>query len=146
MICLGNICRSPLAEGILKSKLNEEAFLVDSAGTSNYHIGKAPDQRSIDIAKKYGLNISNLKGRQFDILDFDVFDLIYVMDESNYQDIIRLAKNKEDIAKVKFILNEVYPNKNYNVPDPYYGGDEGFKNIYTMLDEACNIIAKKLNK
>nr|WP_290855990.1 low molecular weight protein-tyrosine-phosphatase [Flaviramulus sp.] len=146
MVCLGNICRSPLAEGILKSKLPENSFIVDSAGTANYHMGSSPDVRSISIAKKNGLNISNLKGRQFTVSDFDTFDLIYTMDASNFQNVIKLARNADDIAKVNYILNEVYPNQNYDVPDPYYGGNEGFENIYTMLDEACNKIAEKLIK
>ncbi|WOD43666.1 low molecular weight protein-tyrosine-phosphatase [Hwangdonia lutea] len=145
MVCLGNICRSPLAEGIMRSKLPNDTYLVDSAGTANYHIGKAPDQRSINVAKKYGLNISHLKGRQFSVSDFDAFDVIYVMDETNFKNVIALARNDEDMAKVKFVLNEVYPNQNYSVPDPYYGGDEGFENVYKMLDEACDNIAKKLN-
>jgi len=145
MVCLGNICRSPLAEGIMRSKFPNDTYLVDSAGTANYHVGKAPDKRSIAVAKKYGLNISNLKGRQFSVTDFDAFDVIYVMDESNFKNVIALTRNDEDITKVKFILNEVYPNQNYNVPDPYYGGDEGFETIYKMLDEACDNIAKTLN-
>ena len=144
MVCLGNICRSPLAEGILRSKLSDD-FTVDSAGTANYHVSNAPDKRSVAVAKKYGLNISHLKGRQFSVSDFDAFDVIYVMDESNFKNVIALARNDEDIAKVKYILNEVYPNQNYNVPDPYYGGDEGFENVYKMLDEACDNIAKTLN-
>lgn len=144
MVCLGNICRSPLAEGILKSKLPSDAFVVDSAGTANYHTGNPPDKRSIAVAQKYGLNISSLKGRQFNVSDFDVFDTIYVMDESNYNNVVALARNDQDITKVKFILNEIYPNQNYNVPDPYYGGDEGFENVYKMLDEACSIIANSL--
>lgn len=143
MVCLGNICRSPLAEGILKSKLSND-FMVDSAGTANYHTGSAPDKRSIAVARKYGLDISNLSGRQFDIKDFDTFDMIYVMDASNFQNVVKLARNDEDIAKVKLILNEIHPNKNYEVPDPYYGGDHGFENVYQMLDEACNNIVKKL--
>ncbi|GAA4971329.1 low molecular weight protein-tyrosine-phosphatase [Algibacter aquimarinus] len=143
MVCLGNICRSPLAEGILKSKLNNN-FTIDSAGTANYHIGSSPDNRSVAIARKHGLNISNLRGRQFNVSDFDTFDLIYVMDESNFKNVVKLARNDADIAKVKMILNEVYPNKNFDVPDPYYGGDDGFENVYNMLDEACNIIAKNL--
>ena len=145
MVCLGNICRSPLAEGILKSKLSN-SFIVDSAGTANYHTGNPPDKRSIAVARKYGLNISNLKGRQFSILDFEAFDFIYVMDESNFKNVIKLARNNKDISKVKMILNEVYPNQNYDVPDPYYGGEDGFENIYKMLDEACSIIAENLNK
>ncbi|MCH4553014.1 low molecular weight protein-tyrosine-phosphatase [Aestuariibaculum lutulentum] len=145
MVCLGNICRSPLAEGILKSKLPQNTFTVDSAGTANYHSGSQPDRRSIAVAKKYGLDISNLKARQFVVSDFDRFDYIYVMDESNYQDVISLARNESDKTKVLFILNETYPNENHPVPDPYYGGNEGFENVYNMLDEACSIIAKKLN-
>ncbi|SFD28982.1 protein tyrosine phosphatase [Algibacter pectinivorans] len=143
MVCLGNICRSPLAEGILKSKLSKD-FIVDSAGTANYHTGAAPDKRSIAVARKYGLDISNLKGRQFNVTDFDTFDLIYVMDQSNYNNVIKLARHKEDIAKVKLILNEVHEGKNYEVPDPYYGGDHGFENVYQMLDEACQNIADNL--
>ncbi|WP_246124797.1 low molecular weight protein-tyrosine-phosphatase [Algibacter pacificus] len=143
MVCLGNICRSPLAEGILKAKLSSN-FMVDSAGTANYHTGSAPDQRSVAVAKKYGLNISNLKGRQFTVSDFDRFDRIYVMDSSNYQNVTKLARNENDLSKVNFILNEVYPNENFDVPDPYYGGNEGFENIYNMLNEACTIIANNL--
>ena len=145
MVCLGNICRSPLAEGILRSKLNDNTFLIDSAGTANYHVGHNPDKRSIAVAKKYGLDISHLKGRQFSVLDFDAFDFIYVMDESNFENVLNLARNDEDKTKVKFILNEVYPKQNYSVPDPYFGGDEGFENVYKMLDEACDNIVKKLN-
>jgi len=144
MVCLGNICRSPLAEGILKSKLPESTFLIDSAGTANYHVGNSPDPRSITVGKKYGIDISNLKGRQFGVNDFDTFDLIYVMDESNYRNVISIARSEHDKSKVKFILNEIYPNQNYDVPDPYYGGDHGFENVYKMLDEACTIIANSL--
>lgn len=144
MVCLGNICRSPLAEGILKSKLSENEFTIDSAGTASYHVGDTPDRRSIAVAKKYGIDISNLKGRQFKTNDFDAFDIIYVMDESNYRNVISLARNENDKNKVKFILNEIYPNQNHEVPDPYYGGEQGFENVYKMLDEACSIIADKL--
>ncbi|PWH82118.1 protein-tyrosine-phosphatase [Algibacter marinivivus] len=143
MVCLGNICRSPLAEGILKSKLSND-FIIDSAGTANYHSGSSPDKRSVAVARKYGLDISNLRGRQFDVSDFDTFDVIYVMDKSNFQNVLKLARHDKDIAKVKMILNEVHPNKNYEVPDPYYGGDNGFENVYQMLDEACKSIAKQL--
>lgn len=146
MVCLGNICRSPLAEGILKSKLSSNSFFIDSAGTGNYHIDKNPDPRSIAVAKKYGLDISNLMGRQFNFKDFDAFDIIYAMDESNYRNIISLARNNQDKEKVKFILNEIYPDQNYNVPDPYFGGHGGFENVYKMLNEACDAIANSLNK
>ena len=145
MVCLGNICRSPLAEGILKSKLPEDNFFVDSAGTSNYHIGEKPDSRSIAIAKHYGININNQKGRQFTTIDFDRFDYIYAMDNSNYRNIIGLARDTSDRNKVKLILNESVPNENLEVPDPYYGGDSGFDNVFKMLDEACDVIANRLN-
>ncbi|MGA9639482.1 low molecular weight protein-tyrosine-phosphatase [Flavobacterium sp.] len=144
MVCLGNICRSPLAEGILASKLPKNKFTVDSAGTGSWHIGHSPDKRSIAIAKKNNLDISQQKGRQFKTTDFDTFDYIYVMDSSNYNDVIKLAKNPEDIAKVKMILNELFPNENVDVPDPYYGTTNGFDLVYKMLDEACNNIAQKL--
>ncbi|WP_186826885.1 low molecular weight protein-tyrosine-phosphatase [Seonamhaeicola algicola] len=144
MVCLGNICRSPLAEGILKYKLPKENYIVDSAGTANYHTNKQPDSRSIAVAKTHGLNISNQKARQFTVNDFDVFDFIYVMDQTNYQNVIKLARNDADRNKVEMLLNVVYPNKNFEVPDPYYGGEQGFENVYQMLDEACNIIAEKL--
>ncbi|WP_197077333.1 low molecular weight protein-tyrosine-phosphatase [Lacinutrix sp. Hel_I_90] len=145
MVCLGNICRSPLAHGILESKLPKDRFEVDSAGTSNYHIGELPDKRSIEVATKNGINITGQRGRQFQIEDFDSFDFIYVMDQSNFKDIVKLARNDEDSAKVKLILNESHPNKNLEVPDPYHGGYSGFDSVYKMLDEACTIIAKKLN-
>ncbi|MBU3822549.1 low molecular weight phosphotyrosine protein phosphatase [Flavobacteriaceae bacterium XHP0103] len=144
MVCLGNICRSPLAEGILKSKLPKDKFIVDSAGTANYHVGSAPDRRAIKVAKENGLDISSLRGRQFSTTDFDTFDQIYVMDESNYNNVMNLARDDNDRDKVKFILNETYPNQNYDVPDPYYGGPEGFENVYKMLDEACTVIASSL--
>ncbi|SDX52344.1 protein-tyrosine phosphatase [Lutibacter oricola] len=145
MVCLGNICRSPLAEGILKSKVFNFKTKVDSAGTGAYHVGNKPDARSIAVARTNGLDISDQKARKFVVSDFDEFDIIYVMDNSNYRNIVKLARNEEDVAKVKLILNEVFPGEDLDVPDPYYGGDFGFKNVYNMLDEACEIIAKKIN-
>lgn len=144
MVCLGNICRSPLAEGILKSKLPQDEFIVDSAGTANYHVGSPPDRRSVAVANNYGIKINNLRGRQFEASDFDRFDYIYVMDSSNLSNVLSLARNEADIAKVNMILNEIYPGENFDVPDPYYGGNQGFENVYNMLNEACDIIAKKL--
>ena len=144
LVCLGNICRSPLAEGILASKLPKDKFIVDSAGTGSWHIGRQPDERSIAIAKKYKLDISKQKGRQFTESDFDAFDYIYVMDISNYQDVISLSKNNSDTEKVQLILNELFPNENVDVPDPYYGVANGFQAVYKMLDETCDLIAKKL--
>lgn len=144
MVCLGNICRSPLAEGILASKLPKDKFTIDSAGTGSWHVGHQPDARSIAVAKKYQLDISKQKGRQFKVTDFDTFDYIYVMDNSNYRDVIHLAKNESHKAKVKIILNELYPDENVDVPDPYFGIPNGFETVYQMLDEACENIATKL--
>jgi protein-tyrosine phosphatase len=144
MVCLGNICRSPLAEGILQSKVNSNNVFVDSAGTAAYHIGKKPDERSIQVASKYGINIKNQTARKFVVKDFDEFDTIFAMDESNYQNILSLARNEQDEEKVKMILNETNSAKNLSVPDPYYGGNQGFENVYKMLDEACEFITKKL--
>lgn len=141
MVCLGNICRSPLAEGILKSKTKN--LEVDSAGTAGYHIGKKPDIRSIDIAKKHDIDLTSQRARQFSTRDFDEFDKIYVMDNDNYSKIISLARNQEDMDKVDLILNEIYPKEYKSVPDPYYGGDEGFQNIYNLLETSCEVIAKK---
>ena len=145
MVCLGNICRSPLAEGILKSKVFSFKTIVDSAGTDAYHSDEKPDRRSIAVAKDNGIDISNQRARKFSVEDFDNFDLIYAMDNLNYEDIISLARNKSDKSKVKLILNEVFPGDNLDVPDPYYGGEFGFVNVYRMLDEACEIIVKKMN-
>lgn len=144
MVCLGNICRSPLAEGILQSKINSQNVFVDSAGTAAYHVGNLPDERSIEVARKNKIDITNQRARKFTVKDFDAFDYIYAMDESNYQNILILARDKFDKDKVKMILNETHPNKNLSVPDPYYGGSQGFENVYLMLDEACEVIVNKL--
>ena len=144
MVCLGNICRSPLAEGILASKLPKDKFTVDSAGTGSWHIGHFPDERSIAVAKKNKLDISRQKGRQFTASDFDTFDYIYVMDNYNFNDVVKLSKNQVQKNKVHLILNELFPNENVDVPDPYFGLPNGFNTIYNMLDEACDVIAQKL--
>ena len=120
-------------------------MVVESAGTGNYHIGGPPDSRSIEIAKKNGLDISNQKARQFKTADFDEFDLIYAMDSSNYRNIVRKARNDMDTAKVHLILNELFPNEDLDVPDPYNGGEHGFKMVYDMLEQACEVIATKLS-
>jgi protein-tyrosine phosphatase len=144
MVCLGNICRSPLAEGILASKLPKNKFKVDSAGTGSWHIGNSPDERSIITAKKNGILISSQKCRQITSNDFDFFDYIYVMDNTNYNDVVELSENQEHRKKVQLILNELFPNENVDVPDPYYGLQNGFDSVYQMLNEACDLIAKKL--
>lgn len=146
MVCLGNICRSPIAEGVLESKLPTENFKVDSAGTGNYHTGKQPDQRSIAVARLNGVDISNQRARQFSEDDFDKYDYIYVMDHTNYRDVIRLAPDEAAKKKVSFFLDELFPGENVDVPDPYFGLENGFTTVYQMIDEACEIIAQKLLK
>ncbi len=143
MVCLGNICRSPLAEGLLRSKLPAR-FGVDSAGTGNWHVGHAPDKRSIEIAKLNQLDISAQRGRQFSISDFDDYDYIYAMDTSNYRDLIALAPNETAKSKIRLILNELFPNENMDVPDPYFGMHNGFEQVYAMLNKCCDIIARNL--
>jgi len=147
MVCLGNICRSPLAEGILRAKVNSRGLdiKVDSAGTGGWHIGQGPDPRAIDIANKYGIDISQQQARQFSSTDFEDFDIIYAMDDSNLSDIVSLANSNKDLEKVQLILNEINPEDNTPVPDPYYGGDDGFEKVYQLLDAACEIIIKKIS-
>lgn len=146
MVCLGNICRSPLAEGILRDKAKKLGLdiHIDSAGTSNYHIGEHPDSRTIANARKHGVDVSHLKGRQFTVADFDAFDKIFVMDASNYSDVIALARNEADKNKVEMILNRLHPGSNMPVPDPYFGGEQGFENVFILLEQACDVIAKSL--
>ena len=144
MVCLGNICRSPLAEGILASKLPKENFKIDSAGTGHWHVGKKPDERSIATAKKNGIDITNQRGRLFKSNDLDYYDHIFVMDSSNYDDVIKFVKTDAQKQKVQLILNELFPGENVDVPDPYYGLQNGFDTVYEMLDETCDILAKRL--
>ena len=146
MVCLGNICRSPLAEGILKAKTNHLDVVVDSAGTAAYHVGEQPDIRYIEIANKYGVDLTSQRARQFSVNDFDEFDKIYAMDSTNYANIISLARDEKDRNKVDVILNESNPKSFQSVPDPYYGGENGFQDVYEMLEEASNIITQKLEK
>ena len=144
MVCLGNICRSPLAEGILESKLDPTLFSVKSAGTGSWHVGAMPDKRSIAVAKKHELDITNQRGRHFTREDFNTYDTIFVMDNSNKKDVLALAQTDEQRAKVQLILDEIFPGENVDVPDPYYGGEHGFEDVYQMLDEACELIANRL--
>lgn len=139
MVCLGNICRSPLAQGILESKVDAKKVWIDSAGTAAYHKGNPPGSRSIAIANKYGISIQNQKARPFIKEDFNIFSKIYVMDQSNYENVIALAETQQEIDKVEMIL---WADK--EVPDPYYGGSEGFQYCYDLLDHACNRIQKSI--
>lgn len=140
MVCLGNICRSPLAEGILQAKADalNLPWEVDSAGTGAYHVGELPDPRSRAVAKKYGIDISHQRARQFKAADFDRFDLIFAMDRSNYQNILRLAKTEQQRQRVKLILEFTGSNES-NVPDPYWD-DNDFEHVYQLLDTACDRI------
>lgn len=143
MVCLGNICRSPLAEGILRHKIEKEGldWEVDSAGTSGYHDGALPDVRSIAIAKEHGLDITDQKSRELTLQDLEDFDIIYVMDSSNYNNVMSLCENTRQKSKVRLIMNMVLPERNIAVPDPYWK-DSGFKNVYLMLEEACEAIVE----
>jgi len=145
MVCLGNICRSPLAEGILKSKLTTD-FYVDSAGIGGWHSGEQPDQRAIKTASNKGISISNQKARKISVADFDKFDVLYAMDKENLKELLLLAPNESGKRKVKLLLNEAYPNQNDDVPDPYYGDLEDFESVFTLLENALEIIATKIKK
>jgi len=138
MVCLGNICRSPLAEGIMQRKITQLGlnWTVDSAGTGAWHAGEKPDPRSIEVAKINGLDISMQKARQFSEGDFKNFDLILAMDSSNYSDLVNKTDSEKERAKVKLIMNFKDQGMNVNVPDPYWNND-GFSHVYNMLEEAC---------
>ena len=147
MVCLGNICRSPLAEGILKEKLKKHQldWEVDSAGTGSWHVGELPDPRSVEQARKNGIDITDQRARQFKEEDLDYFDLILAMDASNYQNILRKASKREHKEKVFMIMNFVQPGMNESVPDPYWG-DDGFGLVYDMLDRACEKIIERYTR
>lgn len=136
MVCLGNICRSPLAEGILRHLAEKKGlnWEIDSAGTGDWHVGHAPDRRSVAVARKYGIDISTLRGRQFQTADFDQFDRIFVMDLNNYRDVILKARSEADKAKVQLLLDDQQP-----VPDPWYD-DALFQPVYDMVYKACEKI------
>lgn len=143
MVCLGNICRSPLAEGIMRHKLKEKGIqaTVDSAGTAAYHVGESPDPRSQEVARRFGVDLSGQKARKFVAEDFNRFDLIFAMDQNNYADMASLATSEDHLKKLDLILNAIYPDQNREVPDPYYGGPNGFEKVFHMLDASCEKIA-----
>ena len=142
MVCLGNICRSPLAEGILSSKISKMKVTVDSAGTAGYHVGSKPDPRAIDIAKKNNIDISTLRARKFERSDFINFDKIYVMDKNNFNDVIGLAENKNEASKV-ILITDIIDSDSF-VPDPYYGDLADFVKVFNLLDKICQKIANKI--
>ena len=143
MVCLGNICRSPLAEGIMLKLISENNInmRVDSAGTSDYHIDEAPDKRTITNAAKHDLDLKPLRARQFKASDFEKFDKIYVMDNSNMANVLALATTEEQKAKVDLLLNASNPGMNLEVPDPYFGGEQGFEDVFQMVYKACQNVA-----
>lgn len=145
MVCLGNICRSPLAQGILEHKVAARnlGWEVDSAGTGGWHTGELPDKRSQEVALAHGIDIRGQRARQIRSIDIDDFDLIYCMDSSNYNDVQRLCHTDAERAKVRLIMNESEPGMNINVPDPYYDKLDGFEKVYQMLDKACEAIIDK---
>ena len=148
MVCLGNICRSPLADALLRKKVAKLGLdvEVDSAGTSAYHIGNQPDERTRENALKHNLDISFLRARQFKKEDFQNFDLIYVMDRTNQYNVLELAETDEDREKVKLIL-EILPDEHLNeVPDPYYSGEQGFEVVYKLLDAATDAIVEQIEE
>lgn len=135
MVCLGNICRSPLAHGIFKNLSSHSNIIVDSAGTSNYHIGSPPDTRSIKVAKLNNIDISNQQSRQFKKSDFDKFDYIFVMDKENLANVLKLARDDKDRSKVSLLLGDK------EVEDPYHDNDKGFEIVFNKIELACkNII------
>jgi protein-tyrosine phosphatase len=147
MVCLGNICRSPLAEGILAHKISRHGlpWTVDSAGTGNWHVGQGPDPRSVAVAEQNGIDISGQRARQFRADDFDRFDYILVMDAQNLRDVLRHAKTDEHRSKVRLMLDYTHPGQNRGVPDPYYD-DDGFTEVYQLLDAACERLIEELRK
>lgn len=145
MVCLGNICRSPLAEGVLKHKAKEAgcSWVVESAGTNGYHVGEAPHHLSQKVALLNGIDICGQKARRFVKEDFDRYDKIYAMAEDVLAEIKWIAKEKYDSSKVDFFLNELYPGKNASVPDPWYGTEPGYHEVYKLINETCEKIVSK---
>ena len=141
MVCLGNICRSPLAEGIMQHLADEQGlnWQVDSAGTGNWHVGKGPHQGSVQVARKHGIDITRQVCRQFNAGDFDAFDLILAMDESNLNNILRLARTAQDRQKVKLLLNDK------EVPDPYFDHTQ-FEPVFELIEEGCKGIIRQYSR
>lgn len=145
MVCLGNICRSPLAEGILQFKVDTSKVQVDSAGLEHYHIGELPDKRSIQVAHENLLDITNQRAQLFQLSDFEDYGVIYAMDKFVFNKLLGMAPTEDAKEKVKLILNEIFPGEDLDVPDPYYDSIFAFRNVYKMLDEACEFISKDID-
>ncbi|MDC8100876.1 low molecular weight protein-tyrosine-phosphatase [Chryseobacterium rhizosphaerae] len=145
MVCLGNICRSPLAEGIMKTKV-PESFIVDSAGTISMHEGEHPDKRAIKTAANHGVDISKQRSRPITRTDFETFDKIYCMDTDVYVDVVSKAKNEDERQKISLFLEAAGDHKNAEVPDPYWGDMKDFENVFQLLDKGCNAIKEQIPK
>lgn len=147
-VCLGNICRSPLAEGIMRQKLEQaglnKKIMVDSVGFEPFHKGDPPDHRAIRVAKNHGIDISTHRARLFTEYDFEDFDKIYVMDSNNYHDVMSVVRNEEDKRKVDYLMNSIRPGSNAPIPDPWYGNQEDFEHTYRLLDKATDKILNDL--
>lgn len=145
IVCLGNICRSPLAEGILQQKAFEAglSWSVESAGTNNYHTGEAPHPLSQKVARLNGIDISKQRARRFVAEDFEVYDKIYALASDVLDDIRHIAKKKYDPRKVDLLMNELYPGKNLDIPDPWYGTEPGYHEVFKMLERVCTAIVEK---
>lgn len=146
MICLGNICRSPMAEGVVRHLAKEKGIDIqlDSCGTNGFHDGESADRRAILNLKDKGIDISDIRSRKFRTDDFAKFDILFTMDLSNRDTILSLAKTENDRKKVKLFLNEAYPAKDLPVPDPYFGGDEGFESVYQLINKAASAFLNKI--
>ena len=145
MVCFGNICRSPLAEGILQDKAFKSGLTwgIESSGTNSYHTGEPPHPLSQKVAKLNGIDISKQRAKRFTASDFDRYDKIYALAKDVMEDMRRIAKNKYDESKVDLLMNELYPGNNKDVPDPYYGAEAGYHEVYKMIDEVCDSIIEK---
>ena len=148
MVCLGNICRSPLAEGILLKKITAAGldWKVDSAGTNGYHVNESPHYLSQRVAKKKGIDISKQLCRRFVPADFDRFDKIYAMAEDVIEEMKQISGTKFNSEKVEMILNVVHPGENRGVPDPWYGPEAGYYEVFDLLENACEALIKNYNK
>ncbi len=145
MVCLGNICRSPLAEGILQAKAEAAGlnWVVESAGTNGYHVGEAPHKLSQKVALLNGIDISCQKARRFRAADFDEYDFIYAMAEDVIDEMKYIAKHRYDASKVDLLMNLLHPGKNQDIPDPWYGTEPGYHEVYLMISQACDKLIEK---
>jgi protein-tyrosine phosphatase len=145
MVCLGNICRSPIAEGLMRDKIKKNGlnWTVDSAGTNSYHTGEAPHKFSQKVCLTNGVDISEQKARTFVVGDFLKYDIIYAMADDVYRDIKKMAGTSEDMGKVRFFLDELGGAKGASVPDPWYGNENAYMPVYTLINKVCNAIIEK---